>query len=139
MAAIALAPATGGPFPFSQAVWAVAVAVAVAAAALLLTLASAALALTDLSDGVLLGISSGRFGRRLIENGVGIVDKLRQLNDVQPEWRAARAALGRSYASDMPMSDGGGAGPTVPPVTPPCRLGPRQCRLLPAPDPHDLE
>lgn len=48
------------------------------------------------------------------EAGIGMADKLRQLNDAA-RVRAARSALGRSYASDIPMSDGS---PT-PPVTPP--------------------
>lgn len=56
------------------------------------------------------GLASG------IDNGVGVADKLRQLNDAA-RVRAARSALGRSYASDLPMTDG--SAPLPPPVTPP--------------------
>lgn len=64
-----------------------------------------------------MGFSYGSFAGGLAqgaESGIGMADKLRQLNDAA-RVRAARSALGRSYASDIPMSDGS---PT-PPVTPP--------------------
>ncbi len=50
-----------------------------------------------------------------LEGGVGMADKLRQLNDAA-RVRAARKALGTAYGSDMPMSDG--SAPPMPGATP---------------------
>lgn len=73
------------------------------------------------------GIASG------LDNGVGVADKLRQLNEAA-RVRAARAALGRSYASDLPMTDG--SAPLPPPVTPPAP-GVASVPATPPPPPPD--